>query len=114
MESSAGWRMDRWLATSNLSSIAPLRVLHAFNSHLTSRSYARHHLNAEPMQSGAGGRPSLSADAQHRQAFLDAGQLDVAAADRFPRDPGEPPLLDHRGLAAAGVPVGAVRFVAQG
>ena len=56
---------------------------------------------------------ALLADAQDGQALLDAGQLDVVPADPFPRVPSEPPLLDPRGLAAAGVPVRAVRFVAQ-
>ena len=53
------------------------------------------------------------ADAQDGEALLDAGQLDVVSADPFPRVPNEPPLLDPRGLAAAGIPVRAVRFVAQ-
>src|SRR5262249_43771909 len=53
------------------------------------------------------------ADAQDGQAFLDAGQLDVVPAYPFPRVPSEPPLLDLRGLTAAGVPVSAVRSVAQ-
>ena len=54
------------------------------------------------------------AEARDGPALLDPDHVDVRTADPLPRHPGEPPPLDLCRLAAAGVPVGAVRFVAQG
>ena len=54
-----------------------------------------------------------SDETQRGETFLNTSQFDVIASDSVPGVSGQPPALDRRGLAAAGVPRRAVRLVAQ-